>query len=190
MRRISLIEASHASQLSRQNISKDVPIAPASTSIATNIIPSSSTAEQSRLDPKPVCENRRKFSNILSLKSLSLSLRLLKSQKVKASTETLDKSDGNFQTIAEYNEEHQNRSRSKSIFGNHKVYDRRSSMTDMSEKNKKDEKTKKELKRQEKNDPRRPSTTNLLKKAREKTTTENTIKRGVGLSNRRMSMAY
>lgn len=63
-------------------------------------------------------------------------------------------------------------------------------MTDMSEKNKKDEKTKKELKRQEKNDPRRPSTTNLLKKAREKTTTENTIKRGVGLSNRRMSMAY
>lgn len=193
LRRISLIEASHASQLTRQNISNDVPVAPASTSIATNIIPSASTAESSRLDHKPVCENRRKFSNILSLKSLSLSLRLLKSQKVKASTETLDKSDGNFQSIAEYNEEHQARSRSRSIFGNQKVYDRRSSMTDMSEKNKKDqkeEKTKRELKKQEKNDPRRPSTNSLLKKAREKTTSENSIKRGVGMSNRRMSMAY
>lgn len=116
--------------------------------------------------PESPLENLRRGSTILSLKSLSMSLRLLKNRGRSDSTEnvgmgattleTIDEkrtsmlnifeknlkkfvsksNEADFQTYSEYTQSQQGtRSRPKTYFKNQKVYDRRSSMSDIHDPN-------------------------------------------------------
>lgn len=189
-----------------------------------NIMAENGKSPQHSADYTDNVSSGRKHSNIISLKSLSLSLRMLKGRH-KCSAENLEyehgddrkksllkgdifemnlkkvstshKSEGEFQTYAEYTEQNQHqqlaqRRKSHAVFKNQKIYARRSSMSDIassSEYNKKDGKDSKDGKEKDGKDKTKPKTTELLKKARERNTSENTIKRG-GNPNRRISTAY
>ncbi|CAO1379329.1 unnamed protein product [Diamesa hyperborea] len=147
-------------------------------------------------------EPTRKNSNILSLKSLSLSLRLLKRGK---QTNSSDTSDGGEETS-------HRKVRQRTYFKNQRIYARRSSMSDLGE-NQPQQQQQKTLQQSVTShtsnstvnvskqqvvtkhhykpvEPpkQKPSTTELLKKARERNSTESAVKRAA--VPRRTSTAY